>query len=132
MKNLTICFLLLITANATFSQESNPSPVVTKQDYLKKSKNQKIAAVSILGGGIVLITSGVISMENTRSKGGQESILILSGLVISSISIPFFICSHINKMKAMSVAFKNQVTPVVSDGSFDIKFIPSLNIKMNL
>lgn len=132
MKKITICFMLLITVNALFSQENKPLPALTKQDYLEKSKNQKNIAFTALGVGIVLKTSGIISMNHSESKGEHEAKMILSGLVISTASIPLFIISRNNRKKAKDVALKIQALPVISDGSFVYKMIPSINIKINL
>ncbi len=132
MKKIIICSILLITASAGLGQQTKPSPALTKADYLKKSKNQKIAAFTTLGTGVVLLTTGFIALDNTVSKGEKESLLILSGLLITSVSIPLFISSQINKKKGMVVSFKNQVLPQVNNSSFIYKPVPSIAFKINL
>jgi hypothetical protein len=132
MKKIIICVLILIAAHNGFSQQSKSSQTLTRPDYLKKSKNQKIAAFTTLGTGVVLITAGVLTFGNTETKGEQETIMIISGLVVSAVSIPFFISSHNNKKKAMAVSFKSQALPQVSNGSFVYKQIPSISFKINL
>ena len=57
--------ILLVLNSGSFYQQNNPSPTLTKQDYLKKSKNQKTAAWIVLGGGIVLTSAGMaIGLNN--------------------------------------------------------------------
>lgn len=132
MKKITITTLLLITTITCFAQYSKPAPAFKKPDYLKKSKNQNVAAFVILGTGVALITTGMITSRNTKSKGGHEAIVIISGLVVSTVSIPFVISSHANKKKGMSIALKSQELPQLSNSSFVYKAIPSIHIKVNL
>jgi len=132
MKKITIFALLLITAIACFGQQIKPSPALNKAGYLRKSKNQKIAAFATLGTGVVLLASGFIAIGHTSSKGEQEARVIISGLVVSAVSIPFFISSHINKKKGMAVSIKSKALPQVNNGSFVYKQIPSINFKINL
>lgn len=44
MKKIIFCSLLLVLTITTFSQQNIPSPTLTKQEYIKKSKSQKTAA----------------------------------------------------------------------------------------
>ncbi len=132
MKKITITTLLLITTIACVAQYSKPAPAFKTPDYLKKSKNQKGAAFVILGTGVALITTGMITSRNTKSKGEQEAKVIISGLIVSAVSIPFFVSSHANKKKGMSISLKSQELPQLNYSSFVYKTIPSINIKINL
>ncbi len=60
MKKIIIGGILLILANSAFNQQTNPTPILTKQDYGKKSKQQKTAAFIFLGAGAGLITTAII------------------------------------------------------------------------
>jgi hypothetical protein len=55
---IIISFTLLIVFSISSFCQSTPNDLPTvKTDYLKKSKNQKIAAWVLLGGGIILETT---------------------------------------------------------------------------
>lgn len=58
MKQIIIFTMLLILSATSFSQQSNPSPTLTKQDYLQKSKHQNTAAWLLLIGGTIMIIRG--------------------------------------------------------------------------
>lgn len=88
-------------------------------DYLKKSKNQKIAAWSLLGAGVVCTGIGILVLPKNydllESNSGQDSQLVI-GSVMSILgfasmitSIPFFVSSGIYKRRA-TVGVVNQKT----------------------
>ena len=134
MKKITICTMLLIIATATFSQ-SMPSPALTKQDYLKKSKNQKTAVWVLLGGGTVLIGTGFLigaSEESSFDDAATGGIIAAVGVLSAIGSIPLFIASGKNKRKAASLSFKNEMTPQLLKNSFVSRVVPSLSLKIEL
>jgi len=133
MKRITNIFLLLIIAATSFSQQNNPSPTLTKQDYLKKSKHQKIAAICLAGGGTVLWLAGASKYMNQEDNvdGGGEAAMVIGGLA-GLASIPFFILSSKNKKKAMSLSFKNEKMIQSNKNNFVYKTVPSLNLKFQL
>jgi len=60
MKKIILFAMLLTLSASSFGQQTKPSPDLTKQDYLLKSKKQKKAAKIMLGGGAVLSLTGFI------------------------------------------------------------------------
>lgn len=54
VKGLCLVIMLAISAASFSQQTTNPSPVLTKQDYLQKSKTQKTVGWILLGGGVVI------------------------------------------------------------------------------
>ena len=77
------------------------SPLNT--DYLQKSKRQKSAAFSFLGGGSALIITGLLIGNRKNSSFGDAATgAIVGGLGIVSVigSIPLFIASGKNKRRA--------------------------------
>lgn len=147
MKKIIICISLLTVSVTSFSQQINPSPALSKQDYQHKSKNQKTAAWILLAGGTaMIITGGIIwgnevnkTIENdpwsvfyapyTTTKGAG---LTVAGLVFTAGSIPLFIVSAKNKRKAMSVSLKNEMMPQLQSSRFVQRNIPSLTLKISL
>ena len=128
--------MLQIVVTSTFSQQNNPAPVLTKQDYLKKSKKQKTIAWTMLAGGMTIGFIGLTQINLAGSDGDINNtpgtIMFFTGVASSLASIPFFIASSKNKKKAMSVSLKNELIPRIHEKrSFDYS-IPSISISMTL
>lgn len=139
--------LILVLNSVSFCQQTNPSPINTKEDYLKKSKSQKTAAWIVLGAGVVLTSAGMavalnnatedligllyLEQPNSSNYGGA---LILSGLATMAGSIPLFIASSKNKKRAnaVSASFKMETRSTVQQGAIVRAAFPSLSIKLNL
>ena len=148
MKKAILLFLLLAVAASTFSQQINPSPVLTKQDYQLKSKRQKTAAWVLMGGGFVMSTIGIslalndatvilisvltLTPTNDNNNSSAAELLLITGAASMLGSIPLFIAAGKNKRKAMSLSFKNEKMQLLYKTSFVFRDIPSLNIKLEL
>jgi hypothetical protein len=146
MKKIMPFLMLLIISATSFSQQNNPAPALTKQDYLAKSKKQKTAAWILLGGGLVLTATGfAISVASADDElvsaftTGQNSQTFVAGsfcFVIGAAStlasIPVFIASSRNKKKAMSLSFSNQRILSLQKSSYVYNSIPSLKLKISL
>ncbi len=133
MKKITTLIVLFAITLAAYCQQTNFSPTLTKQDYLKKSKNQKILAFSLAGGGAIAWLAGVSKYMNREDNvdGGGEAAMIIGGTAALA-SIPLFIISSKNKKKAMSMSFINQRLPQLQNNGFVYRAIPSLSFKINL
>lgn len=144
MKPIILVAILLILARSAFSQQNNPSPILTKQDYGKKSKQQKTAALLFLGAGTGLITTAIIiePFYNFRKVGSTlmmppldytyKTIFFLTGLASMIASIPFFINSSKNKKKAAGVSFNMEKIQTVQQKSLVVHSYPALSLKINL
>ncbi len=134
MKKITIFFLLLAVSVATFSQQSNPTPQLTKQDYLQKSKHQKIAGAIFFLGGTALWLGGAGAYMNQKNDmggtKGKPAMVIGGGSVL--VGVPFLIASGRNKKKAMHLSFKNEMVPGIYKSSLVYNSIPSLILKFKL
>ena len=128
MKNSIVIILLLILSAASFGQQTNSSPSLTKQDYLQKSKNQKTAAWILLGAGatcLAIAAPGNVSLDIVP-------VLVIGGGGMVVGSIPLFIASGKNKKKAMSVSFNNETVPQLQKSIFVKHRVSSLSLKINL
>ena len=128
MKKILLFIMLLIMSVAAFSQETKPSPTLTKQEYIQKSKNQKTTAFILLGVGataIAIAAPGNVSLD-------LLPVLVIVGGVAAIVSIPLFIASARNKRKGMSLSFKNVPAPQIQKRSFVYQTVPSLTLKINL
>lgn len=145
MKITILHILILAMTFSSFSQQTNPSPALSKQDYLQKSKNQKTAAWIFLAGGGALTTTGLaIGINNAADEfvdaftGDKNNsfeigaVMFFTGAASMLGSIPLFIASSKNMKKGMSLSLKNETIPQLTKQNFAYKTIPSLSLKINL
>lgn len=88
------------------------APSEQKATYLKKSKNQKTWATTLVIGGAVLVGGGLIgvatqadeiSFYEDDSKGEFAAICVIVGGAAMIASIPFYIASANNRKKADAI-----------------------------
>lgn len=139
MKKIILFVTMLIVAVSTFSQQTNPSPALTKQDYMQKSKKQKTTAWVLLSVGVVCTGIGSFRVNPDGPLGDPDeptnsnsTIFLVTGLTAIGTSIPLFIASSKNKKKAASLAFKYEPVPQLLKSSFVYRSIPAVNIKISL
>lgn len=136
MKSIIICLLLAIVANSAYSQQTTPAKTLTKQDYLKKSKNQKLAAWLFLAGGGTAIALGARDVDPVLSNAEEtrSTALIVTGIATLSISTTLFIASARNKKKAegMTFNFKMEKAPVIQQGGFAYSSYPAVSLRLKL
>jgi hypothetical protein len=141
----------LLSVTISISSFAQTSPIESKPHYdqseinrlLKKSRNQKITAWSMLGGGTLLLVIGVlVSPESEYYEYDQwgniieetpapaSSYLAGAGLLSMVGSIPFFISSGIKKKKARVMVgttyYHNPAAPA------QLKSMPSAGIQITL
>lgn len=136
MKKIIIAALLLILANSTFCQQPNPSPTLTKQDILKKSKTQKTVAWVLMGVGVFSAGLGSVS-TNPNGYWGDNSnsnstIFLVAGLAAIGTSIPFFIASSKNRKKAATLSISNEKIKTIKEFGFTYRSSPSIALKIQL
>ncbi len=142
MKKAIAFAILLIISVTSFCQQTKPSPALTKQDYLEKSKNQKKAARIMLYGGSACMAIGYLIPRGEETGGSFWSTsykndnikyaFLLPGFLSTLISIPIFIASHRNKKKGMKLSFKNEKVPLLQNSHFTNRPVPSLSLKIGL
>jgi Na+/H+ antiporter NhaC len=94
-----IVIFLFIGSRSCYAQQTERKEY-TKEDYLKKSKNQKNAAWVMLGIAAVPI---LVAAPGNASFGTAEALVLVSGVaVITSTSL--FIASGVNKRKARKIS----------------------------
>ncbi|NEW79140.1 MAG: hypothetical protein GZ086_06865 [Gelidibacter sp.] len=148
MKKVIIFFLVLALPITALSQQTKTAPTLTKQDYLQKSKNQKKTAWMMVGGGTVLLITGLVIPKGEFT--GYESIygipgyeryknddikaaFVVTGILSSLGSIPLFIASGKNKKRAMNatVYFEIQQNSVLTNTGITFLSSPTLTTKIN-
>ena len=117
---------------ASFSQQTNPAPQLTKQEYLKKSKTQKTLGWILMGAGIVSTGVGSIQVNPNYGSNTNRSGLLIVGLAAIGTSIPLFIASVKNRRKATSLSFQMHQIPQLQQTSIVYYPMPSLRLKISL
>lgn len=90
---------------------NSPDSAYNKEYYLKKSRNNRIASLCLVGGGLVIAGIGALTFpkdydlifENGTEKESQADVstaLIVIGCAAMLSSIPFTVMSSVNKRKA--------------------------------
>ena len=133
MKKAIFIFIFSALVFSSFSQPGNSSAALTKQDYLKKSKNQKITAWVLLGGGTITWLAGASKNmnQNDNVDGGGEVAMIVGGLAALS-SIPFFIIASKNKKKAAAISFRMEKVQAVLQQNLVYHLYPALSLNIAL
>lgn len=134
MKKIILFSALLILANSVFSQPANPSPALTKQDYLKKSKDQKTAAWIFMGGGIGLAILGFQADKHVEGnlENSGKIVAIVTGLAAISVGTTLFILASENKKRAGVISFRMETAPLIQQRSFVYRSYPALSFRLKL
>ncbi|HMU44955.1 MAG TPA: hypothetical protein PKC72_01245 [Chitinophagaceae bacterium] len=149
MKKILFLSLLLISSTALFSQQIKHLRF-SKEEYLKKSKNQKTVASIFLASGGTLILAAVLipkGKQMTETNGSIWGIPIYStyyknealketlggiGILLFLPGIPISLASYKNKRRSMKVSFKNETVPILYKTSLVRQSLPALNLKIRL
>ena len=149
MKRLILIITAFVFFFKSFSQQIDPAPALTKQDYLEKSKKQKTAAWVLLGGGAVLIITGAVLSINEAEDDYQDDPynpfaplteadfdgpewVFTTGILAGLGSIPLFIASSRNRRKAMTLSLKNEQFQSLKNSSLVYRPMPAVSLKINL
>ena len=143
MKKIILLLSTVLVVNSIFSQQINSKPVLTKQDYLKKSKTQKTVGWILAGAGagmsvLAIATTDYDDLANVlqgdnSSINTKSAFLIIGGITAVS-SIPFFISSGKNNRRAMTAttSLKFEKLPEHLPGNIQRNIYPALSININL
>lgn len=144
MRKIACLVLLLVITLSGFTQ----STLLTKEDYLQKSKKQKKAGVILLsGGGALVVTGTVIGFSAARNELANifsetdndkkfvgAGVLLVTGLAAMAGSVPFFIASGKNKRRVAKItaAIKIENTNLLLGQSISIRSYPAASLKISL
>ncbi len=141
MKKLILTIASILWFFNSFSQQSSPTPSLTKQVYLTKSKKQKPAGWALFGFGTAMLVGGSAiaagAADESWNGDGNETlkaggVVVAVGLAAMLGSIPLFIASGRNKRKAATVSFNNMKIPQIKNSSLVYKPMPAVLLKFNL
>ncbi len=111
---LLLTATLLLAGQPTYAQihHAPQLPGLTKDDYLRRSRQQKtVGTILVIGGGALALVGGALWFlspvaglsESGNVDGAKRTgqTMVLAGTTIGLISIPFFISSAKNKKAAV-------------------------------
>ncbi len=133
-------------------------PLLTKQDYLKKSKGQRTGAIVLISAGGAMAFAGMIVVVNdagndignnivnglnaafdpsaptatSKNHTAISTVLIVAGVGAMLGSISLFKSASKYKRKAYSLSAKNEMAPLLQRSLVCYKPIPSLTLKIRL
>ena len=136
----------MLISFTSFSQQINPAPSLTKQDYLNKSHKQKKTGWIFLGSGAALFITGLVIPKgeltdqfnyytfekDVYENDGLKGAFMVAGTLGMLGSIPFFIASGKNKKRAASISFRNFPIPAIRNGNIVKQPVPSLYLNVSL
>ncbi len=118
----------------------DPDPTHDKAYYLKKSRNNRIASLCLVGGGLVIAGIGALTfpedyniiLGNSSEKENKADVataLIIVGSAAMLSSIPFTVMAGVNKRKANAMVAIQKTGSGVVPPSVS-KAIPGLTLKI--
>lgn len=136
MKKLLSLFCVFVITLHLFAQQGTTRATLTKDDYLKMSKNQKKAGWFLVGGGAALIVTGIAIGDGdnaTFDDAASGGIIAVVGIASALGSIPLFIASGRNKRKAMNMTMNFDIhrTSIASQVGWSHVATPGIAIKIN-
>ncbi|MBK6936002.1 MAG: hypothetical protein IPH18_03310 [Chitinophagaceae bacterium] len=140
----TLLLWLLLNGVLCYGQEATPGNQLTREDYLKKSKNQKTVAWVLLGGGAAMAVAGgiwfgesfsidIFGPDEDNSEGAAGAVMV-AGVAAMVASIPLFISSARNKGRAekVSIGFvPEQLSAMATRFYRGGKHYPAVGVRIN-
>jgi uncharacterized membrane protein YuzA (DUF378 family) len=134
MTKTILLIIFFAIAFSSFSQTGSPSPALSKQDYLQKSKKQKTTAWILLAGGATVGFIGLTQFNFAGSdrevNNGAATVMFLTGTAAAITSIPFFKASKRNKNKAASMSLIMDRVPVLQTKGLASINYPAISFRL--
>ena len=129
MKKIIVTTLILVFAFTSYCQQSEFSKSLTREEYLSKSKTQKLCGFILLGAGAITL----ISISGGNTDLSSVGAFAVAGGLATLGSIPLFISAGKNKRKAMaSTSFILEKKLFISQSGISFNSLPSVSLKINL
>jgi hypothetical protein len=138
MKKMFLLFLCMSIMYSSIAQQTpsgTSKPVLTKEEYLQRSKKLWRVAIIVVSAGGAMAIAGIAlgtNGNNYNDDGNLSGALFITGCAVMISSLGFSIPAHINKKKAMSVSFKNEFAPLMQRNMVFNRSVPSLSLKIRL
>jgi len=141
MKKVIFCFMLLVISATCFSQIATSQQLLTKEDYLLKSKNQKTTGWILTGGGSTLFLIGVgllssnilVEYPNSQKVKNRETtglVLLSAGGAAIAGGVVCFIASKRNRRRAATLDMQQQTGWIQQNKIIRKVAYPALTFKL--
>jgi hypothetical protein len=136
MKQILLTLTVLLFSLQSFCQ-GPANTALSKDEYLKKSKNQKKIAWILLGAGTVMAVGGYIVgseylFTESTTTVDIAAFTMLTGILSDLVSIGFFVSASNNKQRAARLAISNQKISIPHQYTVSFKMQPALTLKIPL
>ena len=154
MKKKFAIIPLLMMSYSLFSQQNEPSKVLTKEDYLRKSRHQRTAGAILVSCGTISYMVGTVvalreagddisrgiggifdpNIQPRKSDQGAINTVFITGTVEFVTGIVLFIAAGNNRRKAKkaSVSFKPERIFQLQKSNLVSTIIPSVSLRISL
>jgi len=154
MKQVIALTLLVAMSSTLFSQQTVTSKSFTREDYLRKSRNQKTVGWILIGTSVLMYGSALAAAtvdgiaqvnhdlwsaidQNTPPVKKNNKVITrmaITGTVALFGSIPFFDAASKNKKRANALSFslKSENVFLVQNASLVPQVIPALSLKISI
>lgn len=144
---IALLVLLLAVYGLCNGQPVKEVNTLTKEEYLQKSKNQKVAYLVTGSAGLLLmIVGGVVSLSEigegitlmgspsgyNKKKISTGEALFYTGLGLGAISIPINIASHKNKKRAAALSINSNYRLFQNQKGITARRMPALSVTISL
>lgn len=133
MKKVVLMVSLLCIAILASGQGVQDS-IISKENYLQKSKNIRTTAWILLAGGSAMMVTGLIvtGSDFLFPETQTGSNLIVGGLFIDLVSIPFFVSASEKARRAAAISLNTQDMLLPNTNILALKAQPTLTLKIQL
>lgn len=141
----SLFFIAMVVTIVCNAQTVNP--ILTKEDYLKKSKHQKIAGFVFIAGGVAVMAAAVdkafdgysLNLGGGSPPPGYETpkdhtagILFFSSVAMEALGISLLYASKKNKKQAAELAIKHKSGMYVDPRGAYMRPLPVLQLTIPL
>lgn len=137
MRKIFFVVFSMLFCISLFSQKTEPTHQLSKQDYLRKSKNQKTAAWILTAGGGAMVVTGLVFISSNWDYFESEGIgtgLLIGGAAAVTGGIILFNASKKNQQNAtrsaIALNLKWENVKLIRNVTLKNNFYPALSLKI--
>jgi len=135
-------FLALLLLSINLPAQDTTTQILSKEEYLKKSKSQRTVGIILLAGGVGLFVGAAStfnlnlnvfgSSNYTKSDNTASALFAVAGLGAIGGSIACFASSHKNARKAASLTMGSQSILIPRQAALVTKVQPAICLRISI